>query len=163
MYYSPAAPLLTLSSSGMPWASYFLQPLASVTKIHAQMSISVGTWSLLPERKTAEWEEKYAPVRSCKHTHKGADMHRLTDYRHRERCLQTYAYVYASHTHMHEQTDVRTNTDVTQWLWTYLHIWRSIFAPKYLRLLSAHGDTCQRSKGAQFCSPSMSSSISANR
>lgn len=99
MYYSPAAPLLTLSSSGMPWASYFLQPLASVTKIHAQMSISVGTWSLLPERKTAEWEEKYAPVRSCKHTHKGADMHRLTDYRHRERCLQTYAYVYASHTH----------------------------------------------------------------
>lgn len=39
-----------------------------------------------------------------KHTHKGADMLRLTDYRRRDRCLQIHAYVHASHTCVNKLT-----------------------------------------------------------
>lgn len=100
-----------------------LQPLATVTKIHTQwdfslhcymqvytcklkshahMCIFVDTWSLLPVRKQncrMRSKKKKMPVHSCKHTQRHRYAWTLTDYRHKNRCLQTYAYVHASHTY----------------------------------------------------------------
>lgn len=107
-------------------------------KTHAHLYITVGTLSLPPVwKQTAQWEtkktpllqDKFVPVRSCKHTQRHRYAWTHTDYRHKNRCLQTYAYML--HTHTHEHTDLLTNTDVSRQTWTYSYIWGSVSVTKY--------------------------------
>ena len=141
-------------------ASSTAQVLATETRTHRQwklnlctpVSYSRYTKSSSCQKKTVGWEKKItftSQISACvfMQTHKDRHAWTHTDYRHKNRCLQTYAYML--HTHTHENTNSPANTDVSRQTWTYAYIWRSISASKYATLFSTHGDTSQGLKSTQ--------------